>query len=140
MDAESDIVTHEFDEYEFDDLLDSLVKEIELANYRIVKIASVDNIKERVGIVKDLKIAYTYYKIIEFCNLFTCSEMAAADGRAGVFLPQRFALYKPVDETTIYLSYLKPSAVARFFGSDRMMKTAKKLDEEMNDVIEAVEE
>lgn len=140
MDAGSDIVTHEFEDSEFDDLLDDLVKEIELANYRVLKVAHVDNIKERLDIVRDLKVVYSHYKIIEFCNLFTCSEMAAADGRAGVFLPQRFALYKYVDEETIYLSYLKPTAVARFLDSKEMMKTAKKLDEEMNDVIKAVED
>ncbi len=140
MDPDSAIVTIEFEEVEFEDLLDSLIKEIELKNYRVLKVANVDNIKDRVGLTKDLEIVYSHYKIIEFCNLFTCSAMTVADSRAGVFLPQRFALYKRVDETLIELSYLKPTAVAKFFGSKEMMKTAIILDTEMNDVISAIEE
>lgn len=140
MGISSDIETVEFEDKDFDDLLDDLLKEIEFKNYRIFKIANVDNIKERIGVIENLKIAYTHYKIVEFCNLFTCNAMVTADPRAGVFLPQRFAVYQPTGEKTIYVSYLKPTAIARFLGSEEMMKVAKTIDKDMSDVAAAIEE
>ena len=140
MDADSAIVTVEFEDEEFQDLLDDLLKEIELQNYKVLKVANVDNIKERTGIAKDINIVYQYYKIVEFCNLFTCSEMASADARAGVFLPQRFAMYQRLDEDTIYVSYLRPTAIAELLDSGQMMVAARQIEREMNDIIEAVED
>lgn len=136
----SDIETVEFQGVSLDDFLYDIQKEIEIKNYKVLKISNIDNIKERIGMKKGLKMEFRYYKIIEFCNLFSCAEMAMADFRAGAFLPQRYAIYQPLNDNSLYVSYLKPTAVARLFESERMMKTAKIMQEEMEDVLAALED
>lgn len=139
MDINSDIVTTEFEKVDFDDLMDILTKEIELKNYRIIRVINIDNVKTRKNLVKDLVVGFVHYKIIEFCNLFSCNEIVSADLRAGVFMPQRFAVYQPLNDKSVYVSYLKPTAFAGLFESKRMLKTAIRLDKEMRDVVEASE-
>ncbi len=140
MNPDSDIVTVEFDGIDIDELVGDIVKEIEMANYKLLKISHIDNIKERIGMKKGLKMEFRYYKIIEFCNLFTCGEMVMADFRAGVFVPQRYAVYQPLDENTIYVSYLKPTAIAKFFGSSRMMKVSEEIEEVMDGILASLED
>ncbi len=136
MNINSDIVTTRFQDVGFDELLEDLTKEVEFKNYLITRIVNVDNIKERQKLVKDIKIGFTRYKILEFCNLMNCNEVVSSDLRAGVFMPVRFAVYQPLGENAVYVSYLKPTALARLFGSKRMIKATKQLEEDMSDVVE----
>ncbi len=135
----SDIVTVSFKDVKFDELLENLVKAAQLKNYRITKIVSVDNIKERKNLVKDLRIGFKHYKIVEICNLFKCNDLISSDLRAGVFMPVRFAVYQKAGGKTVDVSYLKPTAFARLFGSERMAKVAGQLERDMKDVVSAAE-
>jgi len=138
MNADNDIVTGKFESESFEDFMEDITKEIQLKNYRIVKIINVDNIKMRRNLVSDLEIGFKNYKVIEFCNLFICNEMISADLRAGVFMPQKFAVYERLDGKDVFVSYLKPTAVARLFGSKKMMKAAGKMENDMKEILEAV--
>jgi len=139
MNIGSDIVTVSFKDVKFDELLENLVKAAQLKNYRITKIVSVDNIKERKNLVKDLKIGFKHYKIVEICNLFKCNDLISSDLRAGVFMPVRFAVYQKAGAETVDVSYLKPTAFARLFASERMAKVAGQLERDMKDVVSAAE-
>lgn len=136
MDANRDIVTKKIKDIVFQEVVDNIVKESELKNYRVVKVVNVDNIKDRRKLVKNIKIGFRSYKIVEICNLFTCNDIISSDLRAGVFMPARFAVYEQLDDDAVYISFLKPTAIARLFGSGaRMMETATKMEKDMNDVM-----
>ena len=136
INANSDIVTVSFPDIEFSELLDNLVKETQLKNYRVTKIVNVDNIGMRENLVKDLKIGFKHYKIVEICNLFNCNDLISADLRAGVFMPVRFAVYQASAKEPVRVSYLKPTAFASLFDSKKMMETANKLGKDMEAIIE----
>ncbi len=131
MDVNSDIVTRSFDDDDFSDTLDIFIKEIQNKNYRVVKIVNVDNVKNRTNLVKDLKVGFDRYKIIEICNLFSCNEIISADLRAGVFMPQRFAMYQRLNDKKVYISYLKPTSFARLFGSGTMLEVAGRIERDI---------
>lgn len=137
MNINSDIVTATFPDLEFDELLDNLVKGAQLQNYRVTKIVNVDNIWMRKNMRKDLKIGFKKYKIVEICNLFNCNDVISADLRAGVFMPVRFAVYQRAENEPARVSYLKPTAFARLFGSKRMEEAAVQLGKDMESVVEA---
>lgn len=122
----------------FDVLLEDLVIEIKTRNYRVTRIYDIDNIYDRQQEGIDVTIGFRRYKIIEFCNLNSCSELISADLLAGVFMPVRFVLYQTKDDAGIHVAFLKPTAFARLFDSEPLMKVAAKLNEDMADVLEEV--
>ncbi len=139
MDINKDIVTHVIQKYDFGEIIENIIKEAQLKNYRIVKIVNVDNIKERAALVDKLSIGFQHYKIIEICNLMNCNEVVSSDLRAGVFMPVRLAVYQPKNKNTIHISYLKPTAFAVLFKSRAMMKVAKQLERDLDDVAKAAD-
>ncbi len=139
MDINKDIITHVIEKADFGEILENLTKEAQLKNYRIVKIVNVDRIKERTGLIRKINIGFQHYKIIEICNLMNCNEIVSSDLRAGVFMPVRLALYQPKDENAIHISYLKPTAFAALFQSRAMMKIAKQLEKDLDDVAKAAD-
>jgi len=139
MDVNKDIITHIIKRADFDEIIENLTKEAQLKNFRIVKIINVDNIKERAGLVDKLSIGFQHYKIIEICNLMNCNEVISSDLRAGVFMPVRLAVYQPKNENAIHISYLKPTAFAALFQSKSMMKVAKQLESDLDDVAKAAD-
>ena len=139
MDINKDIVTHVIQKADFGEIIENLIKEAQLKNYRIVKIVNVDNIKEKAALVDKLSIGFQHYKIIEMCNLINCNEVVSSDLRAGVFMPVRLVVYQPKDENTIYISYLKPTAFAALFQPRTMMKVAKQLERDLDDVAKAAD-
>lgn len=139
MNINKDIITYIFKEADFSDIIENLVKESQLKNYRITKIVNVDNIKERIGVIDKLRIEFQHYKIIEICNLMNCNEVVSSDLRAGVFMPVRLAVYQPNNENAIHVSYLKPTAFAALFQSKAMMKVAKQLERDLDDMAKAAD-
>ena len=94
MNVNQDIVDRQFKAKTFDGLLDDLVTEIEALNYRVTRINHIDNIHDRREAGINVTIGFKRYKIVEFCNLNSCSELISADLRAGVFMPVRFIVYQ----------------------------------------------
>lgn len=139
MDINKDIITHVIQKADFSDIIENLVKESQLRNYRIVKIVNVDNIKDRIGVIDNLRIEFQHYKVIEICNLMTCNDIVSSDLRAGVFMPVRLAVYQPKNEDAIHVSYLKPTAFAALFRSKAMMKVAKQLERDLDDMAKAAD-
>ena len=117
-------------------MLDDLVKEIEVRNYRVTRIYDIDNIFEQA----ERQIAYTIpferYKIVEFCNLGSCVELISKELLAGVFMPLRFIVYRESGASLVSVSFLKPSAFARQFDSPPLHAVAAALEGDMSDVLE----
>lgn len=139
MDINNDIVTVRLEGESFEEVMDDIEKEIQLKNYRVIRIINVDSIKMRRNLVENLEIAFENYKVIEFCNLFTCNELITPDLRAGVFMPQKFVVYQRPGDKNIIVSYLKPTSVARLFGSKKMMKPAEKMEKDMEEILDSVD-
>jgi uncharacterized protein (DUF302 family) len=136
MNVDEDIVSRKFQIVDFDDLVDDLVAEIQQHNFHISRINHIDNIYDRLEAGIDVRVNFKHYKIVEMCNLNSCSELISADLRAGVFMPVRFAVYQRQKETFAHVTFLKPSAFARLFDSKPLMQVATQLEEEMIDVLE----
>ncbi len=134
MNVTEDIVSREYNE-EFEVLLDDLVSEIEVRNYRVTRIYDIDNIHDRLEDGIDVTVGFQHYKIVEFCNLNSCSELISADLRAGVFMPVRFVIFQQDDASGVSVAFLRPTAFARLFDSPSLMNVAQKLDEDMTDVL-----
>jgi uncharacterized protein (DUF302 family) len=136
MNLDLDIVDRQYQTDNFDEMLDFLVTEIEALNYHVTRINHIDNIYNRLEAGIDVTVGFKHYKILEFCNLDNCSELISADLRAGVFMPVRFVVYQRVDETTVHIAFLKPTAFAALFNSKPLMQVATQLEEDMLDVLE----
>lgn len=136
MNLNQDIVDRQYQTENFDGLLEDLVTEIEALNYLVTRISHIDNIYDRREAGIDVTIGFKRYKIVEFCNLNNCSELISADLRAGVFMPVRFVVYQRVDETTVHIAFLKPTAFAALFNSKPLMQVATQIEEDMIDVLE----
>jgi len=136
MNVDQDIVDRQFLSDNFDELLDDLVKEIKAHNNRITRINHIDNIYDRLEAGIDVTIGFKRYKIVEFCNLNNCSELISADLRAGVFMPVSFVVYQKIEEATVHIGFLKPTAFARLFDSIPLMQVAIRIEEGMFDVLE----
>ncbi len=136
MNVNQDIVDRQYPSENFDELMDDLVREIEAHNNRITRINHIDNIYDRLEAGIDVTIGFRHYKIVEFCNLNSCSKLISADLRAGVFMPLCFIVYQKIEETTVHIAFLKPTAFARLFDSKPLMQVATQLEEEMVDVLE----
>lgn len=138
MDTKDDIVDRKIQTENFDGLLDDLVREIEALNYRVTRINHIDNVYERREAGIDVAIGFKRYKIVEFCNLNSCSELISANLRAGVFMPVRFIVYQENEETAAHIAFLKPTSFARLFDSKALMRVATEIEKDMNIVLEEV--
>lgn len=132
----SDIITREFKEADFEEFIFDLQKEIQQMNYRITRVMNIGHVKDVKAMIKGLKIAFTDYKIVEFCNIISCNEIISADLESGVLFPQKFAVYRPLGASAIHVSFLKPTAIARIFGKKEMMKTTRKMEDEMLEILD----
>ncbi len=139
MEVAQDIVKKVFTGKNFKDLLDDLIKEIEVRNYLIKRISNIDNIHKRYsqGIAPDID--FQHYKIVEFCNLESCSGLISSNFLAGVFMPVRFVVFQRFEQEEINIAFLKPTSFARLFNSNKMMNYAKSLEQDMNYVLEEID-
>ena len=121
MEVAQDIVKKVFTGKNFKDLLDDLIKEIEVRNYLITRINNIDNIHKRnsQGIAQEIE--FQQYKIVEFCNLESCSGLISSNFLAGVFMPVRFVVFQRFEQEEINIAFLKPTSFARLFNSNKMM-------------------
>jgi uncharacterized protein (DUF302 family) len=138
VDISQDIINRQFQPQNFEVLVEDLVQEIEALNYRVTRINHIDNIYDRREAGIDVTIGFKYYKIVEFCNLNSCSELISSDLQAGVFMPVRFVVYQKEEETTAYISFLKPTAFASLFESKALFRVADQIEKDMINVLEEV--
>jgi uncharacterized protein (DUF302 family) len=138
VNIDSAIVTRSFSVEDFDDLLDDLTAEIELRNYRITRINHIDNVLDQDERGLSQKMRFRRYKIVEFCNLNSCSEMLSSDMLAGVFMPVRFIAYQASDEAKAHVSFLRPTSFAALFAAEGVMEVALDLEKDMNDVLQEI--
>lgn len=138
MDISEDIVTRKFSGMSFDEVLEYLVQEVKDRNYLITRINNIDNIHERLNgdVAKNLK--FNLYKIVEFCNLESCSQLISIDLKAGVFMPVKFAVYQSDNQEQVFISFLKPTAFASIFNSERMTRFAEILEKDMYDILDEI--
>jgi len=138
MDISEDIVTRKFSGMSFDEVLEYLVQEVKDRNYLITRINNIDNIHERLNgdVAKNLK--FKLYKIVEFCNLESCSQLISTDLKAGVFMPVKFAVYQSDIQEQVFISFLKPTAFSSIFNSERMTRFAEILEKDMYDILDEI--
>lgn len=136
MVIDEDVVTRSYDVDDFDDLLNDLLSEIEVRNYRVTRINHIDNVLDQKERGLSTKMRFTHYKIVEFCNLNSCAEMLSADVLSGVFMPVRFIAYQGVDDQKAYVSFLRPTRFAALFSATGVMDVAVGLEKDMSDVLE----
>ena len=138
MDISEDIVTRKFSGMSFDEVLEYLVQEVKDRNYLITRINNIDNIHERLNgdVAKNLK--FKLYKIVEFCNLESCSQLISTDLKAGVFMPVKFAVYQSDNQEQVLISFLKPTSFASIFNSERMTRFAEILEKDMYDILDEI--
>ena len=84
MDVSEDIVTRHYSGMNFDEVLEYLIQEVKTRNYIITRINNIDNIHDRLNGDAEKKLKFKLYKIVEFCNLESCSELISTDLTAGV--------------------------------------------------------
>ena len=136
VNANQDIVKRRYATDDFDQLLGDLVKEIEARNYRITRINHIDNIFDRREAGVEITARFRHYKIVEFCNLNSCSELISADLLSGVFMPVRFVVYQAEgEENIVCVAFLDPNAFARLFHSPSLSQVAEELSRDMTDVL-----
>ena len=138
MDVSEDIVTRHFSGMNFDEVLEYLIQEVKARNYIITRINNIDNIHDRLNGEATKKLKFKFYKIVEFCNLESCSQLISTDFTAGVFMPVKFAVYQSDNEEQVFISFLKPTAFASIFNSDEMMRIAEILEKEMYEILDEI--
>ena len=138
MNIDGDIVTKSFEVEDFDDLLNDLISEIEVRNYRVTRINHIDNVLDQKERGLSTKMRFKHYKIVEFCNLNSCAEMISSDLLAGVFMPVKFIAYQGVDDRKAYVSYLRPTRFAALFSASGVMDVAVDLEKDMDDVLDEI--
>lgn len=138
MVVSDDIVTRKFSGMSYEEVLEYLVQEVKDRNYLITRINNIDNIHDRKNgdFTKNLK--FKLYKIVEFCNLENCSQLISTDLTAGVFMPVKFAIYQTYNYEQVLISFLKPTAFARIFNSERMMRIAELLEKDMYEILDEI--
>jgi len=136
MNANLDIVDREYTADNFDELLDDLLTEIEARNYRVTRVNNIDNIYDRQEAGIDVSIGFKRYKIVEFCNLNSCSELISGDLKSGLFMPVRFIAYQKLDTPTSNIAFLKPTAFAALFNSEQLTRVARQLEADMMQVLD----
>ncbi len=138
MVVSEDIVTKHYSGMSFEDVLEYLVQEVKDRNYLITRINNIDNIHDRKNGDFTKQIKFKLYKIVEFCNLENCSQLISTDLTAGVFMPVKFAVYQPVNNEQILISFLKPTAFAGIFNSKKMMRIAENLEQDMYEILDEI--
>lgn len=138
MNIDGDITTKSYGVESFDDLLNDLISEIEVRNYRVTRINHIDNVLEQTERGLSTKMRFKHYKIVEFCNLNSCAEMMSADMLAGVFMPVKFIVYQSVNDQKAYVSFLRPTRFAALFSARGVMDIAVDLEKDMHDVLEEI--
>ena len=138
MEVPQDIVKKIFTGINFKDILNDLIKEIEMRNYMITRISNIDNILDRSNSGTGTDVKFRYYKIVEFCNLESCSQIISSNLLAGVFMPVKFVVYQQAGEDQIFISFLRPTAFASLFNSKKMIRIAKILEQDMHEVLEEI--
>ena len=71
-----------------EEVLDDLLGELKLRNYSVTRVNNIDSIYQRESTPPG-SLEFSFYKIVEFCNLESCSKIIAADLLSGVFMPAR---------------------------------------------------
>jgi uncharacterized protein (DUF302 family) len=135
VNIDADITTKSYEVEDFDDLLDDLIAEIEVRNYRVTRINNIDNVLEQKERGLSTRMRFTHYKIVEFCNLNSCAEMMSADVLAGVFMPVKFIAYQEVGVRKVQVSFLRPTRFAALFSASGVMDVAVELEKDMHDVL-----
>jgi len=138
MDVSKDIVTKQFSGIEFDEVLEYLIEEVKARNYLITRINNIDNIHERLNENTASEVRFKFYKIVEFCNLESCSQLISSNLLAGVFMPVKYIVYQPQNEDNIFISFLKPTSFASIFYSKRLIGIAEILEKDMYEVLEEI--
>ena len=138
MDISEDIVTRNFSGMSFDEVLEYLVQEVKDRNYLITRINNIDNIYKRKNGDDTKNLKFKLYKIVEFCNLESCSQLISTDLKAGVFMPVKFAVYQSDNQEQVFISFLKPTAFASIFNSERMTRFAEILEKDMYDILDEI--
>jgi len=136
MEISQDIVRATFEDRSPEHLLEDLVGELEVRNYRIARINNIDNVLERELPEGYPGHTFRFYKIVEFCNLNECSQLISANLLAGVFMPVRFIVFQHQGEAQTQLAFLKPTAFARLFDSEDMLHWARLLEKDMHEILE----
>ena len=138
MNIDNDVVTRTFAIESFDVLLQDLVAEIEVRNYRVTRIYDIDNVLEQSERGLSTSMSFKHYKIVEFCNLNSCARMVSADFLSGVFMPVRFIAYQGVDDARASVSFLRPTRFAALFSAPQVMEIAEALETDMTDVLDEI--
>lgn len=138
MNIDNDVVTRTFPTESFDELMQDLVAEIEIRNYRVTRVYDIDNVLEQTERGLSSRMNFKHYKIVEFCNLNSCAQMMSADMLAGVFMPVKFIAYQGVEEARASVSFLRPTRFAALFSAPQVMEIASELEKDMTDVLEEI--
>ena len=137
MNVNQDIVKRSYPTDHFDQFLEDFITEIQARNYRITRVNHIDNIFDREEAGIEITARFRHYKIIEFCNLNSCSELISGDLLSGVFMPVRFVVYQAEGEENVaHVAFLNPNAFARLFHSPSLSQAADELSRDMTDVLE----
>ena len=137
MNVNQDIVKRSYPTDHFDQFLEDFLTEIQARNYRITRVNHIDNIFDREEAGIEIIARFRHYKIIEFCNLNSCSELISGDLLSGVFMPVRFVVYQVEEEENVaHVAFLDPNAFARLFHSPSLSQVAEELSRDMTDVLE----
>ena len=139
MNISEDIVTKVFSGIDFEEILDYLIQEVKAENYLITRVSNIDNIHDRLSLNLSSNPKFKYYKIVEFCNLESCSQLISSNLLAGVFMPVKFIVYQPLNNNQIFISFLRPTSFASLFTSNKMMDIAKNLESDMHDVLKEID-
>ena len=119
-------------------MLEYLIEEVKARNYLITRINNIDNIHERLNEKTASEVRFKFYKIVEFCNLESCSQLISSNLLAGVFMPVKYIVYQPQNEENIFISFLKPTSFASIFYSKRLIGIAEILEKDMYEVLEEI--
>ena len=138
MDVSEDIITKDFSGMNFDEVLENLIQEVKARNYLVTRINNIDNIHDRLNGDSSKKLKFKFYKIVEFCNLESCSQLISTDLTAGVFMPVKFAVYQADNKEQVFISFLKPTAFASIFNSDGMKRIAETLEKDMYEILDEI--
>ena len=138
MDVSEDIVTRNYSGIKFDEVLEYLIQEVKARNYLITRINNIDNIHDRQNEDAARNVKFKLYKIVEFCNLESCSQLISTDLTAGVFMPVKFAVFQADNKEQVFISFLKPTAFASIFNSDGMKRIAEILEKDMYEILDEI--
>ena len=118
-----------------EELLDDLLGELKFRNYSVTRVNNIDNVFQRDNTPAG-SLNFKYYKIIEFCNLESCSHIISEALLSGVFMPARFLVYEEEKREGANLAFLKPTAFAEMFESKNLMKLAEIMEKDMVEISE----